>query len=92
MIKDIKPADIEKQSFRIISEELAGAGKILDPRYEMIIKRAGIELGIHDEDVGGHVFQERVGLGGDDVDGVVVDDFGGSKNSEEITKKKKLFL
>lgn len=39
MIKDIKPADIEKQSFRIISEELAGAGKILDPRYEMIIKR-----------------------------------------------------
>ncbi|NLD11502.1 precorrin-8X methylmutase [Aminicella lysinilytica] len=36
-IENIKPADIEKRSFEIISETLGD--KKLDPRYELIIKR-----------------------------------------------------
>ena len=37
-IEIVKPADIEKRSFEIISELLGD--KKLDPRYEKIIKRA----------------------------------------------------
>ena len=44
---------------------------------------AGVELGIKGKDVGGHGLHQRVGLGGDDVDGVVVDDLGRGKRSEE---------
>ncbi|MBQ7703171.1 MAG: precorrin-8X methylmutase [Firmicutes bacterium] len=36
---EVKPADIEKKSFEIISVELRDMGKSLDPRYEHIVKR-----------------------------------------------------
>ena len=35
----VKPADIEKRSFEIISEELAELGVQLDPEHELVIKR-----------------------------------------------------
>ncbi len=37
--KEVKPADIEKKSFEIITEELREMGKTVDPRYEHIVKR-----------------------------------------------------
>ena len=36
---EVKPQDIEKRSFEIISQELKDMGKTLDPRYEHIVKR-----------------------------------------------------
>ena len=36
---NIKPEDIEKRSFEIISEELKDKGIILDPINELVIKR-----------------------------------------------------
>lgn len=35
----IRPGDIEKRSFQIISEELARRGIVLSPRTEMVVKR-----------------------------------------------------
>ena len=37
--REVKPADIEKKSFEIITEELQEMGKTVDPRYEHIVKR-----------------------------------------------------
>ncbi len=37
--REVKPADIEKKSFEIITEELREMGKTVDPRYEHIVKR-----------------------------------------------------
>ena len=39
MIEHVKPADIEKRSFEIISEILRETGKELDPENELVIKR-----------------------------------------------------
>ena len=36
---EVKPQDIEKRSFEIISQELKDMSKTLDPRYEHIVKR-----------------------------------------------------
>jgi precorrin-8X/cobalt-precorrin-8 methylmutase len=38
-MEKMKPGDIEKRSFAIITEELEERGKILDPAYEHVIKR-----------------------------------------------------
>ena len=38
MIENIKPMDIEKRSFEIITELLGD--KVLDPQNELVIKRA----------------------------------------------------
>lgn len=37
--REVKPANIEKKSFEIITEELREMGKTVDPRYEHIVKR-----------------------------------------------------
>lgn len=37
--EQIKPRDIERRSFEIITEELAMQGKVLDPKTELITKR-----------------------------------------------------
>ena len=39
-LEQVLPAEIEKRSFEIIEEELAAAGKRLDPENELVIKRA----------------------------------------------------
>ncbi len=39
-LEEVLPAEIEKRSFEIIGEELAAAGKKLDPENELVIKRA----------------------------------------------------
>ena len=36
---EVRPADIEKKSFEIITEELREMDKTVDPRYEHIVKR-----------------------------------------------------
>ncbi|MEE8885641.1 MAG: precorrin-8X methylmutase [Eubacteriales bacterium] len=38
-IEEIRPADIEKKSFEIITKELEQQGKVLEPGTEMIVKR-----------------------------------------------------
>ena len=38
-IEHVLPMDIEKNSFRIIGEELASQGVVLDEKYEAVIKR-----------------------------------------------------
>ena len=38
-IENIKPEEIEKRSFEIISDELKASGTSIDPEYEYIIKR-----------------------------------------------------
>ena len=40
MTEHLKPADIEKRSFEIIAEELAGRGIVLDADKDLIIRRA----------------------------------------------------
>lgn len=38
-LENVLPREIESRSFEIIGEELAAAGKVLDPEKELIIKR-----------------------------------------------------
>lgn len=39
-LEEVLPVDIERRSFAIIGEELAAAGRVLDPEQEPVIKRA----------------------------------------------------